>query len=167
MVSDESAQQKWEWIDEVVKVRSLPEPKIRIRFLEPQEATKLINELPPHLEAMVRFSLATGLRKSNVTNLMWSQVNLQDRCAWIHADQAKGKRAISVPLSSEAIEVLRKERFKHETHVFTFRGKPITQVNTKAWEAALKQAGIVDFRWHNRTIHGQASTCRMARQFMF
>lgn len=139
----------WEWIDKAVKVRSLPEPKIRIRFLTSEEAARLINELPPHLEAMVRFSLATGLRKSNVTKLMWSQVNLQDRRAWIHADQAKGKRAIPVPLSSEAVEVLRKELFKHPTHVFTFRGKPLTQVNTKAWHAALKRAGIVDFRWHD------------------
>ncbi|WP_052177620.1 site-specific integrase [Methylotenera sp. G11] len=78
---------------------------------------------------------------------LWSQVNLQDRRAWIHADQAKGKRAIPVPLSTEALEVLRKERFKHPTHVFTFRGKPITQVNTKAWQAALRRAQIVDFRW--------------------
>jgi integrase len=52
-------------------------------------------------------------------------------------------------LSSEAVEVLRKELFKHPTHVFTFRGKPVTQVNTKAWQAALKRAGIVDFRWHD------------------
>lgn len=139
----------WEWLDKVVKVRSLPELKIRIRFLTSEEAARLLQELPPHLEAMARFSLATGLRKSNVTGLLWAQVNLQDRRAWIHADQAKGKRAIPVPLSSEALEVLRKERFKHPTHVFTFRGKPITQVNTKAWQAALRRAQIVDFRWHD------------------
>lgn len=140
---------EWEWLDKPIKVRSLPEPKLRIRYLTSEEATRLMRELPPHLEAMARFSLATGLRKSNVTGLMWSQVNLQDKRAWIHADQAKGGRAIPVPLSSEAIEVLRKERFKHPTHVFTFRGKPITQVNTKAWQAALRRAGIVDFRWHD------------------
>lgn len=140
---------EWDWLDKPVRVRSLPEPKMRIRYLTSEEAARLMSELPPHLEAMARFSLATGLRKSNVTGLMWSQVNLQDKRAWIHADQAKGGRAIPVPLSSEAIEVLRKERFKHPSNVFTFRGKPITQVNTKAWQAALRRAGIVDFRWHD------------------
>lgn len=139
----------WEWTDKPVKVRSLPEPRIRVRHLTHEEANRLINELPPHLAAMVRFSLATGLRKANVIGLMWSQVNLQDRCAWIHADQAKGKRAIPVPLSSEAIEVLRNELFKHPEYVFTYKGKPVKQVNTKAWRAALKRAGIVDFRWHD------------------
>ena len=34
-------------------------------------------------------------------------------------------------------------------NVFTYRGKPITQVNTKAWGAALERAGIEDFRWHD------------------
>lgn len=31
----------------------------------------------------------------------------------------------------------------------TFRGKPINQANTKAWQAAKQRAGIDDFRWHD------------------
>ena len=38
---------------------------------------------------------------------------------------------------------------KHRTHVFSYLGRPITQVSTKAWYAALKRAGIEDFRWHD------------------
>jgi len=38
---------------------------------------------------------------------------------------------------------------KHKARVFTFRGKPIRQANTKAWHAARKRAGIEDFRWHD------------------
>ena len=33
--------------------------------------------------------------------------------------------------------------------MFSFRGKPITQVSTKAWYAGLERAGITDFRWHD------------------
>jgi len=33
--------------------------------------------------------------------------------------------------------------------VFSYQGKSITQVNTKAWYAALERAGIQDFRWHD------------------
>jgi len=140
---------EWEWLDKAVKVRKLPENKIRVRFITYDEATRLISELPEHLAAMAKFSLATGLRKSNVTGLQWSQVDLANRRAWIHADQAKGGKAIPVPLSSEAIEVLRGERFKHATHVFTYRGKTVNQINTKAWRAALVRAGITNFRWHD------------------
>lgn len=143
------AASEWDWLDKAVKVRKLPEPKERIRYLTHEEASRLVSILPAHLAAMTRFTLATGLRKSNVTGLLWSQVDLKKHRAWIHADQAKGGKAIAVPLSSEAVEVLRKELFKHPTHVFTYHGKPIIQINTKAWRAALVRACIADFRWHD------------------
>jgi len=47
----------------------LPEPTRRIRWLTHEEATRLLAELPEHLQAMVRFGLETGLRKANVPGL--------------------------------------------------------------------------------------------------
>ncbi len=38
---------------------------------------------------------------------------------------------------------------KHQTCVFSYKGKPVNQVNTKAWYGALKRVGIEDFRWHD------------------
>ena len=100
-------------------------------------------------DAMARFSLATGLRESNVTQLEWSEVDLQRRCAWIHADQAKAGKSIAVPLNDDAMAVLRSQISKHETNVFTYKNKPVGVANTKAWRAALVRAGISDFRWHD------------------
>jgi integrase len=37
----------------------------------------------------------------------------------------------------------------HPTHVFSYKGTPITQVRTKAWYAALERAGIGNIRWHD------------------
>jgi len=42
--------------------------------------------LPTHLAAMARFTLATGLRESNVLQLEWQQVDMQRHVAWIHPD---------------------------------------------------------------------------------
>lgn len=140
---------EWEWIDRVPVVRMLPEPTKRVRWLTRNEADRLIAELPPHLADMVRFSLETGLRRSNVTGLQWSQVDLVRRTAWIHPDQAKARKAIPVPLSNVAVLTLRKQIGKHQANVFTFNGKPVTQVNTKAWHKALKRVGIENFRWHD------------------
>ena len=67
----------------------LPEPKRRIRWLTRDERDRLIGALPEHLAAMARFSPETGLRRSNVTGLLWLQVDLTRRTAWVHADQAK------------------------------------------------------------------------------
>ena len=143
------AANEWEWLDRVPKIRMLPEPKRRVRWLARDEADRLVATLPEHLAAMARFSLETGLRRSNVTGLEWPQVDLARRTAWIHADQAKGRKAIAVPLSASAVAIIRGQIGKHPTHVFSFRGKPVRQVNTKAWRAALQRVGIENFRWHD------------------
>ena len=143
------AEREWGWIERAPYVRLLPEPKRRVRWLTREEADRLLAELPEHLEAMARFSLATGLRQRNVADLEWSQVDLGRRSAWIHPDQAKARRAIAVPLNAEAMLVLRRQEGKHPRCVFVYRGRPIRQVNTKAWKAALKRAGIENFRWHD------------------
>ena len=87
---------EWEWIDSAPFVRILPENNRRIRWLTQDEANLLLSELPSHLKAMATFALLTGLRESNVVNLEWRQIDMQRKCAWIHADQAKGKKAIPV-----------------------------------------------------------------------
>jgi len=64
----------------------------------------------------------------------------------VHPDQAKARKAIPVPLNAEAVSLVRKQLGKHLTHVFSFRGKPSTQVSTKAWYGALERAGVSNFR---------------------
>jgi integrase len=140
---------EWEWLEKAPQVRMLKEPTRRIRFITRPEAQRLLSELPEHLADMAAFSLATGLRRANVTGLQWTQVDLVRRVAWIHPDQAKARKAIAVPLNAEAVVLIRKQIGKHATHVFSFRGKPIRQVSTKAWYEALERAGIQDFRWHD------------------
>ena len=157
------AEREWEWIDKAPMIRLLPEPRRRVRWLTRDEADRLLAELPEHLSAMARFSLATGLRQRNVADLEWSQVDLGKRLAWIHPDQAKARKAIAVPLNAEAMLVLRRLHGKHPEFVFVYRRNPVQQVNTKAWKAALKRAGIEDFRWHDlrhtwASWHVQAGT---------
>ena len=154
---------EWEWIDKAPKVRMFKERKRRVRWITRVEAERLLSLLPAHQADMARFALSTGLRQANVTGLEWSQLDMQRRVAWIHPDQAKARKAIPVPLNEEAVEVVRRQLGKHNARVFTFRGKPVRAVNTKAWTRALRRAGIEDFRWHDlrhtwASWHVQAGT---------
>lgn len=153
----------WEWIDRVPKVGQLRDKGGRIRSLTHDEFAKLLTQLPEHLRDMAIFSVATGLRQGNVTRLQWKQVSIERRHLWIAADQHKNGRAHSVPLNEAALQVLEKRKGDHPIYVFTYEGSPIVQVNTKAWRAALKRAGIEDFRWHDlrhtfATWHREAGT---------
>jgi integrase len=137
-----------EWLSRAPSVRMLKEPTRRIRFLTREEAQQLLAALPEHLADMAAFSLATGLRASNVTGLQWSQVDLARPLAWIHPDQAKARKAIPVPLNAEAVALISKQVGKHLTHVFSYQGRPITQVTPKHGMRPWR-SGITDFRWHD------------------
>jgi len=143
------AQMEWEWLEKVPSIRMHHVEKQRIRWLTLEQANRLLNELPSHLKDMATFSLATGLRASNVTGLQWQDIDLDKGHAWIHPDEAKAKKAIPVPLNENAMTVLRACLGTHPTHVFTYKGNPIQQCNTKAWKKALDRAGIENFRWHD------------------
>jgi integrase len=151
------AEQEWDWLDKAPRLRFRPVPKHRIRWLTRDEADRLLAALPEHLAAMVRFTLATGLRAANVTGLTWSQVDLSRRVAWVHADEAKDGVALNVPLNDEAVLVLRKELGKHPSRVFTFEGEPVGHPNGKAWRKALDRAGI-------RPYHGKEASSRYPTQ---
>lgn len=139
----------WEWLDRSPAVRLLQEPSRRVRFLSRQQARTLLHELPPHLRDMAIFTLATGLRRANVTGLTWEQVDLSRKFAWVHPDQAKARKAISVPLNETAIQIVREQKGKHPVFVFSYEGNPVFQVSTAAWYKALARAGIENFRWHD------------------
>lgn len=137
------------WIDTVPPVEMLSEPKKRIRWLTEEQAQKLLTFLPEHQERITRFALLTGLRQGNILSLQWSQVDLPRKVLWIHADQAKGRKAFGIPIPDAAVSILEDLRSNHECWVFTYRGQKITQVNTLAWRKALKNAGIENFKWHD------------------
>jgi integrase len=115
------------------------------------------------LQTWLNFSVATGLRQVNVTRLQWKQISLERRHLWVSATDHKNGRPHSVPLNQAAMEVLERRQGDHPTHVFTYEGNPIVQVNTKAWRNALQRARIQDFRWHDlrhtfATWHFEAGT---------
>jgi len=144
-----AARDDWGWIDKTPRIRLFPEPKKRVRFITESEADRLLKELPAHLSIMAAFTLSTGLRQSNVSYLRWDQVDMQRGVAWIHAEQSKSGKAISIPLNADAMSLLTSLRGVHPLFVFTYRGKPVARTSTKAWYAALERAGIEKFRWHD------------------
>jgi len=144
------ARDEWQWVDRCPAVPMLRTPVKRVRWITRDQAAMLIDALPSHQRPIVRFALETGLRRSNVTHLEWSQVDLHRRVAWVHPDQAKAGKAIPVPLSTAAVAVLQAQQAKHERWIFPYRGNPVRQVTTKAWRTATAKVGLVPgFRFHD------------------
>ncbi len=140
---------EWDWLLSVPPVRLLREPVRRVRFLSPIQASRLLEELPPHLSAMAAFSLATGLRRANVTGLRWAQVDMKRRIVCFDGREMKNGNPQDIPLNEDAMRVLLARSGAHPVFVFTYKGNRIIQASTAAWYKALRRAGIHDFRWHD------------------
>jgi len=101
---------------------------------------------------MVLISLGTGLRRGELFNLKWSDVDLVQANLTVRGTTAKSDKTRHVPLNADAVDVLEKWRSQSADggmYVFTSdAGKPFNNVN-KAWATVLEAAGIANFRWHD------------------
>lgn len=157
-----SAERDWKWIEKSPVIKVPQERNKRVRWLEPAEAQRLIDECPEPLKSSVEFALATGLRRSNIVDLKWQQIDMQRKVAWIYPEESKSGRAIGVALNDTACAVLKRQIGRHHNWVFVHTEAVKRSDGTKtqgtrkmrvdsntAWRSALKRAGIEDFRFHD------------------
>lgn len=135
------AEREWDWIERAPVIRLEPEPHTVGRWLTEPEATRLIAAAPAHLQPVIRFALATGLRKGNILQLRWANVDLARRQLWVHPEDAKGGKAIGIPLNALAMQVLNSCRGKHPEFVFSVEGRPYRGGRSAASKNA---GGLVD-----------------------
>ncbi|GKP46894.1 tyrosine-type recombinase/integrase [Klebsiella quasipneumoniae] len=153
---------EWKWLEKMPYIRLYPVKNTRVRWLKPYEAKKLINACSEPLKSVVEFALATGLRRSNIINLKWQQVDITRRVAWIPSEESKSGQAIGVALNQSACDILERQVGKHSQWVFVHTSakhrpdgtltpavRKMRVDDNNAWRAALKKAGIKDFRFHD------------------
>ncbi|WGA38429.1 site-specific integrase [Escherichia fergusonii] len=157
-----AAERDWKWLEKAPVIKIPTVRNKRVRWLEKEEAKRLIDECPEPLKSVVKFALATGLRRSNIINLEWQQIDMQRRVAWINPEDSKSNRAIGVALNDTACKVLRDQIGNHHKFVFVHT-KPARRPDGsltpairkmrvddgRAWKAACRRAGIEDFRFHD------------------
>lgn len=157
-----AAERDWKWLEKAPVIKIPAVRNKRVRWLEYDEATRLIDECPEPLKSVVTFALATGLRRSNIINLEWQQIDMQRRVAWVNPEDSKSNRAIGVALNDTACKVLRDQIGNHNKWVFvhtkawhrpdgslTPAVRKMRVDDGRAWNAACKRAGIEDFRFHD------------------
>jgi len=132
----------------------------RLRFLEKEEIATLLKYCNGYLYLIVTVALHTGMRKSEILNLKWHDVDFsRDN---IYLTHTKNGEKREVPMNTLVRSTLIKVR-KHPNSPFIFvneKGKPYTDIR-KSFHAALRRAGIKDFRFHDLR-HTYASQLAMA-----
>ena len=107
-----------------------------------------------HLEPIIILALNTGMRRGEIFNLTWGNVDFNKRIVTVSAATAKSSKTRHIPLNNEALDMLKKwkEQVSHEKTDLVFpnpkTGKPLTTIKT-AWGVLMSNAKIHDFRFHD------------------
>ena len=128
----------------------------RERYLGPADLPKLMAALECEPNQMLadffRLALFTGGRRGNLQSARWEEIDWTAGVWTIPAEKAKAKRPIHVPLSPEALEVLRRREAatKGSPWVFPSHGKAGHLAEPKtAWKRICTAAGLKGFRLHD------------------
>ena len=139
--------------------------------LDWEEQDKLIKALDAHLARMALYKVNTGCREAEVCGLRWEWEwktdieELQGRLFIIPGDEAltgrssvKGREDRLIVLNDVAKSVVDSQRGIHGTHVFSYKGKPLTRMNNSGWKKGWARAGLTDSPKYLRGVHNLRHT---------
>jgi integrase len=118
------------------------EPEFKPRILEFEEAQRLVEFADPaFLRDAIVVYLATGMRLCELLGLPRGDVDFRRRELTIRADRAKNGKARTIPLSPQALEVLKARPGREYFFENPKTGRPINSLDA-AWATAKTKAGI-------------------------
>src|SRR5215467_1949693 len=133
------------WLSAPPKIKLLPDQQKRPPYpLNWEEQQRLFGELPVHLAQMALFAVNTGCRDQEICSLRWewevSVPQLGTSVFIVPGERVKNGDERLVVLNRIAKSVVARRRGESPTHVFTYKGKPITRMMTSAWKRARVRA---------------------------
>lgn len=149
---------KWGMYEGANPVESVQMPHVdnqKTEFLTEDELIRLMKTLEdwPFEDsvAFIRFALLTGLRRGELFKLTWDNVDFERSMVTLR--NPKGKKTVTIPISEEAVDVLRSLSV---TSSFVFPGEDGKQrTDFKGpWQRIRRAAGLPDdFRFHGLRHH--------------
>lgn len=101
---------------------------------------------------LITLSLKTGMRRGELFDLEWVNVDFERDIVTVTAETSKSKRTRHIPLSPSArfsLEQWKKQSLNISGRVFPADDGGRLDNVRKSWASILKEAGITQFRWHD------------------
>jgi integrase len=147
---------EWDMVEEetlkrIRKVKMLPENNKRLRYLSKEECQNLINACDKHLRSIVITALNTGMRKGEILNLKWNNVDL--RHGFILLDVTKNGERREIPINNSLKAIFLDRNLIRRIDVPYVFYDPVTgdhyQDVKRSFHTALRRAKIKDFKFHD------------------
>ena len=117
------------------------------------EQDRLLACLPSHLKDAALYSLNTGARQGEITNLRWSWELLSEELGisvfQIPETHHKNGKSKIVVLNSIAKEIIEQRRGEHPEFVFTYKGESIKRFNASSWRKNRERVGLPQVTFHD------------------
>jgi len=135
-------------VNPVKKVKLFRENNQRLRYLEREEAERLVRYCNSYTKRMVVIALSTGMRKGEILGLKWTDIDF--RRGIIYLLDTKNSDRREVPMNEAVKQAFVKQpKYKDSPYIFCNKyGKPFRDIR-KSFFTALKKAGIINFRFHD------------------
>ncbi len=144
----------WDMIEEfawkkVRKVKLLEENNKRLRYLTIEESRRLIECCSHRLKPIVIMALNTGMRKSEILNLTWDDIDMVHDLILLKDTKNGERREININKTLKAV-LSGLPRRLDGGYVFydPYTNSPYKRVE-RSFKTALKKAGIRDFHFHD------------------
>lgn len=145
--------QDWDLVDQnpVTKVKFFSEKdNYKERILQDHEEALLLAACPDYLRPIIIAALNTGMRRGEILNLQWSQVDLNKRT--IRVENTKSGKNRIIPVNEILYQELSKIRSSSQINDFIFlnpqTGKPFVDVK-RSFKTTCKELGIKNLRFHD------------------
>lgn len=99
----------------ILGVKPLPEKSKEARALRPDEVRDLLDSSPPHWRDIWYAYFTTGLRKMELANLLFTDVDWSAHEIIIRGTTTKNKTSRRIPVDDHLFEIIRKQQRKAET----------------------------------------------------
>ncbi len=110
------------------------------------EQRRFFKELPSHLSEMALFVVHTGTREHVVAQLRWNwEIKVPEigsSVFLVPGEFTKNGTPCLIVLNSVAQKVVESRRGLHPSHVFGYRGKPVSRLHNSAWKKAWIRAEL-------------------------
>lgn len=128
----------------VKKVKLIPETdRMRERILTREEEERLMAAAIPHLRPFLTIALNTGMRRGEILNLRWAQVDFRSRL--VHVIKTKRAKNRIVPMNKTLYETLKTLRAEASGSDKVYAWKHVQ----KAYEKARATAELDGLRLHD------------------
>ncbi len=128
-------------------VRFFKIPLGKLRVLSEEEFHKLFNSASPHLKPILIIAISTGMRRGEVLNLKWEDIDFKTGVIFVRDSKSYESRVIPM---SESLKGALMELRKHSDNEYLFcngDGTPIESVN-RSFHTARRRSGIAYCTFH-------------------